>query len=98
MRGAHIVLVIVVAAALGAAATLTGAAAAEDTIYVPLMTYRTGPFAGSGIPVANGLHDYLTMLNERDGGVGGVKLAIEECETGYDTKKGAECYEAVKGK
>ena len=35
------------------------------------------------------------MLNERDGGIGGVKLAIEECETGYDTKKGLECYEAV---
>src|ERR1019366_7860497 len=49
---------------------------------------RTGPFAGSGTPIANGMHDYLSMLNERDGGIGGVKLAIEECETGYDTKKG----------
>ena len=39
-----------------------------------------------------------TMLNERDGGIGGVKLAIDECETGYDTKKGVECYEAVKPK
>jgi branched-chain amino acid transport system substrate-binding protein len=38
------------------------------------------------------------MLNERDGGVGGVKLNVDECETGYDTKKGVECYEAVKGK
>jgi branched-chain amino acid transport system substrate-binding protein len=38
------------------------------------------------------------MLNERDGGVGGVKLIIEECETGYDTKKGVECYDSVKGK
>ncbi len=37
------------------------------------------------------------MLNERDGGIGGVKLAIEECETGYDTKKGVECYEARQG-
>ena len=73
-------------------------AMAEDSIYVPLFTYRTGPFSGSGQHVANGLHDYLAMLNERDGGIGGVKLAIEECETGYDTKKGLECYEAVKGK
>ncbi len=47
---------------------------AEDSIYVPLFTYRTGPFAGSGTPVADGMHDYLTMLNERDGGIGGVKL------------------------
>src|SRR5262245_36903360 len=73
-------------------------AAAQDTIYVPLLTYRTGPFAGSGIPIANGMSDYLTMLNERDGGIGGVKIAIEECETGYDTKKGVECYEQVKAK
>jgi len=73
-------------------------AAAQDSIYVPLFTYRTGPFAGSGIPFANGMYDYLQMLNERDGGIGGVKLVIEECETGYDTKKGVECYEQVKNK
>ncbi|MFD2248679.1 branched-chain amino acid transport system substrate-binding protein [Pseudochelatococcus lubricantis] len=73
-------------------------ARAEDEIYVPLFTYRTGPFSGSGIPIANGMHDYLRLLNERDGGIGGVKLRVEECETGYDAKKGVECYEAVKGK
>jgi branched-chain amino acid transport system substrate-binding protein len=43
----------------------TGSAYAEDSIYVPLFTYRTGPFAGSGTPFADGMHDYLTMLNER---------------------------------
>ena len=73
-------------------------AAAEDSIYVPLFTYRTGPFARLGQPIADGMHDYLTMLNERDGGIGGVKLNVEECETGYDTQKGLECYEAVKPK
>jgi branched-chain amino acid transport system substrate-binding protein len=85
-------------AVAGFAATGPTGAVAQDSIYVPLMTYRTGPFAGSGIPIANGMHDYLAMLNARDGGVGGVKIAIEECETGYDTKKGLECYEQVKGK
>ncbi len=77
---------------------LTTKADAQDSIYVPLLTYRTGPFANSGIPLANGMRDYLVMLNERDGGIGGVKLNIEECETGYDTKKGVECYESIKGK
>jgi branched-chain amino acid transport system substrate-binding protein len=90
------------ALALGlAAATLAGGTApsfAQDSVYVPLFTYRTGPFSGSGTPIANGKRDYLTMLNERDGGIGGVKLVIEECETGYDTRKGVECYEQVKGK
>jgi branched-chain amino acid transport system substrate-binding protein len=95
MRTTHIVVGLALASGLGMAAP---AANAQESLYVPLLTYRTGPFAGSGIPIANGLHDYLTMLNERDGGIGGVKLNIEECETGYDTKKGAECYEAVKGK
>lgn len=83
------------------AATLAGSAlpaSAQEGLYVPLFTYRTGPFSGSGTPIANGMRDYLAMLNERDGGIGGVKLIIEECETGYDTKKGVECYEAVKGK
>lgn len=71
---------------------------AEDSVYVPLFSYRTGPYAGSGIPIANGMNDYLTMLNERDGGINGVKIVIEECETGYDTQKGVECYEQVKAK
>lgn len=80
------------------AAPAPAAAQSADTIYVPLFTYRTGAFAGSGIPIANGMRDYLTLLNERDGGIGGVKLVIEECETSYDAKKGLECYEAVKPK
>jgi branched-chain amino acid transport system substrate-binding protein len=74
------------------------AASAEDTVHVQLSTYRTGPYAGSGIPIANGMADYLAMLNERDGGVNGVKIVVEECETGYDTQKGVECYERAKAK
>ena len=84
--------------ALALSLALPVTAVAEDSIYVPLFTYRTGPFAGSGTPIADGMHDYLTMLNERDGGIGGVKLVVDECETGYDTKKGLECYDSVKPK
>jgi branched-chain amino acid transport system substrate-binding protein len=89
---------------LGAAfgAVLAGSAitpaAAQDSLFMPLLTYRTGAFAGSGVSIADGMRDYLTMINERDGGINGVKIAIEECETGYDTKKGVECYEALKSK
>jgi branched-chain amino acid transport system substrate-binding protein len=87
------------AAVLAGATTLTAVPVqAQDTIYVPLLTYRTGPFANSGIPIADGMHDYLRMLNERDGGIGGARIVVEECETGYDTKKGIECYESTKGK
>ncbi len=84
------------AAMVGVPLAISAAAAAE--LYVPLLTYRTGPFAGGGTPIANGMHDYFTMLNERDGGIGGVKVNAEECETGYNAQKGVECYEATKGK
>ncbi len=73
-------------------------AAAEGTLYVPSLSYRTGAYAGGGIPIANGFSDYMTMLNERDGGIGGVKVEVEECETGYKAQVGVECYEATKGK
>ena len=86
------------AAGLICGSALSTVVRAQDSIFVPLLTYRTGPFAGNGIPLSNGVHDYLTMLNERDGGIGGVKIAVEECETGYKNEKGVECYEAVKGR
>ncbi len=94
MRAMHKLLGMAFAAVAATAITPTQA----QELYVPLLTYRTGPFGASGIPLANGMHDYLTMLNERDGGIGGMKVNVEECETGYDTNKGVECYEAVKSK
>ncbi len=96
MRLKHALLGVAAAAMVATGAYVTKAQA-EDSLYLPLLTYRTGPFAGSGIPIADGMHDYLTMLNERDGGIGGVPLAIEECETGYNTQRGVECYEGTKG-
>jgi branched-chain amino acid transport system substrate-binding protein len=74
------------------------APAQEKTVFIPLLVYRTGPFAPSGIPTANGFNDYFNLLNERDGGIEGVKIVFEECEMQYDTKQGVECYERLKGK
>ncbi|MCL3881990.1 ABC transporter substrate-binding protein [Marivita sp. GX14005] len=82
-------------AALGA---VIGTGAMAQELYTPNMAYRTGPFAATGIPLMNGQADYMTLLNERDGGIGGVKVDFEECETGYSTEKGVECYEKTKGK
>ena len=82
------------AAALGAAAMAAPAQADEQ--FFPLLVYRTGPYAPNGIPFADGVQDYLTLLNERDGGINGVKITTEECETGYATDKGVECYERLK--
>ena len=76
--------------------TAAPAAFAEDVVSLPNLSYRTGPFAATGIPLMNGQRDYMMMLNERDGGANGVKLGYEECETGYNTEKGVECYEKTK--
>src|SRR6266540_6564000 len=92
-------LVISFLAGILAAGPLSGAASAQPKeIFIPLLVYRTGPYASSGTPVANGLVDYYALLNERDGGINGVRLAWEECETQYGTKQGVECYERLKGK
>ncbi len=80
------------------AATLGAGTLAAYELTIPFFSYRTGPYAPNGIPVANGWHDYFTLLNERDGGINGVKVNVVECETGYNTKKGVECYEKVKNR
>ena len=66
--------------------------------FIPVLSYRTGAYAVNGVPFANGGVDYLALLNDRDGGINGVKIGFEECETGYATDKGVECYERLKGK
>jgi hypothetical protein len=40
----------------------------------------------------------MQLINERDGGVNGVKLTWEECETEYNNARGVECYERLKKK
>jgi branched-chain amino acid transport system substrate-binding protein len=88
-------------AVLGAVLATTAAVApatAQDSVYMANNAYRTGPFSGSGIPIGDGMRDYIAMINERDGGVNGVRINFEECETGYDTKKSIECYEQAKAK
>ncbi len=83
-------------AAAAVAAALVAGPAMADLVF-PSLSYRTGPYAPSGIPYADGFSDYFTLLNERDGGIGGVKTRVPECETAYNTEKGVECYEATKG-
>src|SRR6266851_7344543 len=73
-------------------------ALAQNEQFFPSLVYRTGAYAPNGIPFANGYADYLNLLNARDGGINGVKIAAEECETGYATDKGVECYERLKSK
>lgn len=93
----------VIKSAILAATVLAGSLAAipavfAQEVYLPNLSYRTGPFAATGTPLMNGQRDYMTLLNERDGGANGVKLGYDECETGYNTEKGVECYEKTKAR
>ena len=78
------------------AAIMAAGPVMADLVF-PSLSYRTGPYASGGIPFADGYADYFTLLNERDGGIGGVAARVLECETGYNTEKGVECYESTKG-
>jgi len=91
-------LAIAAAIAVGGAALTSGPAFAQaKDQYIPVLSYRTGAYAPNGTPWANGYVDYLKFVNAK-GGLNGVKIVWEECDTQYDTAKGVECYERLKGK
>ena len=82
---------LMLAAALAGAC---GTAAAQEQ-YVPLLSYRVGPYAAGGTGFYGGVIDYFNLVN-MNGGINGVKLTWEECETEYNASRGVECYERLK--
>ena len=98
LKGAVATAIAAAALVVGSLATAPAALAQANEQFFPLLVYRTGPYAPNGTPWANGKQDYIKLINERDGGINGVKLTFEECETGYATDKGVECYERLKAK
>ena len=63
--------------------------------YMPILLYRTGPFAAGGSGIGSGWEDYMELRNMQ-GGVDGVMYDWDECETAYNVARGIECYERVK--
>ena len=86
------------AVAIGAA-LLAGAtgALAQATQYIPILSYRVGPYAAGGSGYFGGAIDYFTLVNQT-GGINGVQISWEECETEYNAARGVECYERLKTK
>jgi len=97
MKLRNLVLAATLAAAGATSVLPTAALAQAKEQFLPVLSYRTGPYAPNGVPWANGYVDYLKLVNAR-GGINGVKIIFEECETGYDTARSVECYERLKGK
>jgi branched-chain amino acid transport system substrate-binding protein len=83
-----------VAVVLGGLVGVTAVAAGEQ--FLPMLVTREGAQRFSNIPRADGYIAYLTLLNERDGGINGVTLVWEECETVQDVDRGVACYERLK--
>lgn len=82
---------------LACAATAASAQAEVNEQFIPVFTGHeiAGP-AGTVAPA--GMVDYLKLLNRRDGGINGVRLAWEECETAFEDARGVQCFERLKGR
>lgn len=85
-----------VAVLLLAALPITASAAEEftDEQYFGIPSIRVGPYNVMGTGYYAGELDYLTYVN-MTGGVNGVKLTWEECETSYNAAKNVECYQRL---
>jgi branched-chain amino acid transport system substrate-binding protein len=97
MNVRNLIIGLIAGSALGGGLAVSQAMAQNEQ-FIPRLVYRTGAYAPNGIPFANGVADYYKLVNERDGGINGVKIAFEECDTGYATDRGVECYERLKAK
>jgi branched-chain amino acid transport system substrate-binding protein len=82
---------------LGAA--MLGAVAQAYAVdqFVALPSYRVGSYAAGGTGIFGGAIDYFNLVNA-NGGINGVKITWEECETEYNPSRGVECYERLKTK
>ncbi|MEQ1596417.1 MAG: ABC transporter substrate-binding protein [Casimicrobium sp.] len=83
--------------AVAATSALTGALASAQDQFVPILSYRVGAYASGGSGFFGGTIDYFNLINA-SGGINGVKISWEECETEYNASRGVECYERLKKK
>ncbi|GAB3545287.1 ABC transporter substrate-binding protein [Noviherbaspirillum agri] len=82
---------------LGTALAGAVSVAVAQEQYIPIPSYRVGPYAAGGSGFYGGTIDYFNLVNA-NGGINGVKIKWEECETEYNASRGVECYERLKSK
>lgn len=80
----------------GAMAVNTPAGPDSNKQFLPIASYRVGPYAAAGAQIWAGRIDYFRYINEVEGGINGVKIVWQECETEWTAEKGVECYERFK--
>ncbi len=79
---------------VAAAAPAPGMAQAQEQ-YFGIPSSRVGPYSAMGTGYYGGIIDYLNYVNIKFGGVNGVKLTWEECETEYNAARTVECYQRL---
>jgi branched-chain amino acid transport system substrate-binding protein len=87
----------VVAAGVAFAAALPATALADEQ-YFGIPSSRVGPYSAMGTGYYGGIIDYLNYVNMKHGGVNGVKLTYDECETEYNAARTVECYQRLLNK
>jgi len=84
----------VTAAAVLIAVAPPESAVAQETQYFPIASSRVGPYSAMGTGYYGAQIDYLNYVN-LNGGVNGVMLTWQECETEYNAVKTVECYQRL---
>jgi branched-chain amino acid transport system substrate-binding protein len=82
------------ASAIVSTFALADGAIAEETQYFPIASSRVGPYSAMGTGYYGAQIDYLNYVN-MNGGVNGVMLTWQECETEYNAVKTVECYQRL---
>ena len=81
-------------ATVASPAVLPQAAGAQETQYFPVASSRVGPYSAMGTGYYGAQIDYMNYVN-MNGGVNGVMLTWQECETEYNAVKTVECYQRL---
>ncbi len=68
--------------------------AQAKTQYFPIPSSRVGPYSAMGTGYYGAQIDYMNFVNAT-GGVNGVMLTWQECETEYNAAKTVECYQRL---
>jgi branched-chain amino acid transport system substrate-binding protein len=86
------------AAAFAVGGASSAAMAQEQEQYFGIPSSRVGPYSAMGTGYYGGIIDYLNYVNMKFGGVNGVKLTYDECETEYNAARTVECYQRLLNK
>ena len=85
------------AAAVALSVSSAAYAQAKEKFF-PVLVYRTGAYAPNGVPLAERLRRLPQARQRATAASTASRSTYEECETGYATDRGVECYERLKGK